>query len=575
MTERRSLLDLDVEKVRFSLERRLMASLAAEPGFSVQRHARVPADAAIVRRQLLAQALRLTESMAGQAYRQAHEAARVLGVEGELELYQSAGRENAALHLVRSPILLEIQGRMLGLVDDAAAVALFGHELGHWLAHGPWNEVGATALAALALAEEGRLGVRATMAAGQLAVAREVTADRFGLLATQDLDAALRLEMIATTGLSGDALVWDTRAYLSQCRALMEDTLASGGTAATSSTHPEHGLRAWALWLFSETAEYRALTGQGPGSRTLAEVDGLVEQALGSSRVELGYDVRDEPPAFLAEIALAAAVLVAHADGELAPEELEAIEDAFSERVPGWSALLDPDAALARVHELAPLVRAGGADLGRSLFLLLTHVMGADGVVEPREVQRVLAIGDTLGLAGQFRRWIGDALAAMGAKVAVDELPATPVPLPVHRHEVRDAMQTLGESVARHGQLRLAPRRLLRLSGSAIEDSDARARIERVLWECTWSASRRSPTRGSTSWCCCAAPTRPRRPPGSPSRRSTPRARRSSPRSRGCVTSSSTATGAAPPCACACSGPRGCSTCTGSRRCAPAQPSGR
>lgn len=482
MTDRRSLVDLDVEKLRFSLERRLAASLEAEPGFALQRGAQVPSEPAVVRRRLVAQALRLTETMAAQAHGQAREAARVLGVRGELELYQSAGRENAALHLVKAPILLEIQGRMLGLCDDGAAIALFGHELGHWLAHGPWNELGATALAALSLAEQGLLDVRATLAAGQLAVAREITADRFGLLAAQDLDAALRLEMIATTGLSGDALVWDTKAYLAQCRALMDETLASGSTAATSATHPEHGLRAWALWLFSETAEYRALTGQGSGARTLVDVDALLEEALGSARIELGYDPRDEPPAFLAELALAGAVLVARADGEVAPEELEAIEDAFAERVPGWAELLDPEVALARFHALVGLVRAGGPDLGRSLFLQLSHVMGADGVVEPREVQMVLAIGDALGLAGQFRRWLGDALPAMGAEgVAVEALPAATIPLPVRRDEVRDALAALSESVARHGQLRLAPRRLLRISGSEIEDADARARIERVL----------------------------------------------------------------------------------------------
>lgn len=481
MPERRTLLDFDVETVRLPLERRLLAVLESEPGFAQQRRARVPSDPAVVRRRLLAQGLRLTESMAVQAHQQAREAARVLGVRGELELYQRAGRENPALHLVRAPILLELQDRLLGLLDEGAAIALFGHELGHFLAHGPSTELGATLVTALAMAEQGLLGARATLAAGQLAVARELTADRVGLLATQDLEAALRLELVAITGLRGEALAWDTKAYLAQCRALMEATLASDGAAATASTHPEHGLRAWALWLFAETAEYRALTGQGPGTRALAEVDALVERALGGTRIELGYDVRDEPPAFLAEVALAGAVLVAHADGELLPEELEAIEDAFAERVPRWAELLDPDVALARFHVLAGLVRAGGPDLARALFLLLVHVMGADGVVEAREAERVLAIGEALGVAAEFRRWLGGALAAMAAPLDVQALPAGVVPLPVRRDEVRDALAALGESVARHGQLRLAPRRLLRLAGSAIEDADARARIERVL----------------------------------------------------------------------------------------------
>ncbi len=480
MTERRPLSTLDVETVRFSLERTLASILDAEPGFALHRSAYVPRDPAAIRRRLLAQALRLTESMAATAYGQAYEAANVLGVEGSIELYQSSGRENAALHLVKAPILLEIQGRMLSLVDQGAAIALFGHELGHYLAHGPWHELGATALAGSALSQQGLLSPRGTLAAAQLVVAREITADRFGLLATQDLDAALRLEMAATTGLSGEALSWDTTAYLEQCRELMEQTLALGD-AAEATTHPEHSLRAWALWLYWETAEFHALTGQGPGTRALAEVDARIAKALGEAPMELGYDVRDEPPAFLAECALAGAVLVANADGEVAPEELDAMENAFADRVPGWSELLDPDVALERFYETGGLVRAGGADLARTLFLLLAHVMGADDVIDAREVQMVLSIGEALGCGAEFRRWVRPVVEAAGAPLEIETMPTVAVPLPVRRDEVRDALEALGESVARRGQTRITPRRLLRLAGSATDDVDARTRVGQVL----------------------------------------------------------------------------------------------
>ncbi|MCH9687399.1 MAG: DUF4011 domain-containing protein [Deltaproteobacteria bacterium] len=480
MSERRPLATLDVETVRFSLERSLAAILDAEPGFALHRKSQVPRDPATIRRRLLAQALRLTESMAATAYAQAHEAANMLGVKGTIELYQSSGRENAALHLVETPILLEIQGRMLSLVDDGAAVALFGHELGHYLAHGPWHELGATALAGAALAQQGLLSARGVLAAGQLVVAREITADRVGLLAAQDLDAALRLEMAATTGLSGSALSWDTKAYLEQCTELMEQTLAEGD-AAMATTHPEHSLRAWAVGLFWETAEFQTLTGRGPGTRTLADVDARITQALGNAPLELGYDARDQPPAFLAECALAGSVLVAHADGEVAPEELDAIEDAFADRVPGWAELLDPQVARERFHETGGLVRAGGPDLARSLFLLLSHVMGADDVIDPREVEMVLAIGEALGRGAEFRRWIGPMVRANGSTLDVEQLQPAAVSLPVRRDEVDDALEALSESVARRGETKMTPRRLLRLAGATADEADVRARLEDAL----------------------------------------------------------------------------------------------
>ncbi|MGK4455697.1 hypothetical protein, partial [Klebsiella pneumoniae] len=61
------------------------------------------------------------------------------------------------------------------------------------------------------------------------AIARELTADRFGLLACRDLDAALRLEMRSAAGRSASSVRFDTDAYLRQCRVVAEEIIARGG----------------------------------------------------------------------------------------------------------------------------------------------------------------------------------------------------------------------------------------------------------------------------------------------------------------------------------------------------------
>jgi RecA/RadA recombinase len=476
----RALTNLDPETIRFSLERTLVGQLEASDDFARHRKALVPADPEKVRRRLLGDALRLTESMAPAAYRHAREALRILGATGELELYQSSGRENAAVHLVQTPILLEIQGRLLSLLDDGSGPALFGHELGHYLAHGPWTPMGATSFVGVTLAQHDLLRAGQRDLARRLSVAREVTADRFGLLACQDLHAALRLEMIATTGLAGDALTWDTTAYLAQCQEVMDATV-NAGQEALASTHPEHSLRAWAVWLFSETDVYRGLTGQGSGTRTLADVDALIESVLHAHGDDSVFDTRDEPPQFLLECALACAVLVAHADGEVAPEELEAIEDAFGRTVPGWSEFLDLDVARERFYETGGLVRTGGTDLARRLFLLMSHVMGADDVVDPREVQMILSIGEALGFATQFRAWIVPAVEALGGKVDVETQTPVAIPLPARRGEIREALAAFCDGVQRQGQARISPRRLLRIAGAEVGDQAAIERVEGML----------------------------------------------------------------------------------------------
>ena len=181
------------------------------------------------------------------------------------------------------------------------------------------------------------------------------------------------------------------------------------------------------------------------------------------------------------ECALACAVIVARADGDLCPEELDAIEDVFARVVPGWSELLDLDVAHARFYETGGMVRAAGPDLIRSLFLLLTHVMAADDVVDGRELEMVLAIGEALGVRAQFRVWLLPVIEAMGVEIEIDALDVSTIPLPVREREVTDALEALCESVQRRGELQVSPRRLLRLVGKPEASDEALAEVAALL----------------------------------------------------------------------------------------------
>jgi hypothetical protein len=132
-----ALAGLDIEQVRVAHEHAFANAVEAHPYFAgIARRLREP-DAAGERRRLMAESLRLSAAMAPEAHRLAQLAQHVLGVTGTLELYQRSGPENAAMHLVAQPILLEIHGSLLPRLDAGALLALFGHELGHYLAHGP------------------------------------------------------------------------------------------------------------------------------------------------------------------------------------------------------------------------------------------------------------------------------------------------------------------------------------------------------------------------------------------------------------------------------------------------------
>ncbi|MFT3848866.1 MAG: hypothetical protein QM739_09360 [Propionivibrio sp.] len=457
---------LDIESIRFRGEMDYADTLRQLPGVDALA-AKISSDPVRVRRSLMARSLLLSEGMAPNLYRVAREIATRFGIDEPIEIFQAAGAENAAMHSVRSPVLMEVQGRMLSLLDDDTLAALLGHELGHYLAHGEGNPHRGPTLAAMTILHGGTASDSLMLAAQRLSMAQELTADRVGLLACSGLDAALRLEMVVVTGLPAETLTWDTQAYLVQSRDLMEATLAEGETAEGNS-HPEHSLRTWALWLFSESDLYQQLTGQGSGTRTLADVDALLLQVLGRPQLDVGIPTMlEDPPVEVHECALAACVLVATADGEFHDLEMQAIERVFASLVPHWRDYLDPERALAEFQRLAPMIMASGPRLQRSLFSVLVHVLAVDGECSPEEVEVIIAIGGALGCRNLFVELLPAVLAHFG--LDMNEALARPersIPMPPRGSEVDDALTVYFQGVVRRAGGQVSLRRLLRMVGA-------------------------------------------------------------------------------------------------------------
>ncbi|MFT7623691.1 MAG: hypothetical protein ACI9WU_002874, partial [Myxococcota bacterium] len=475
----------DVERVRFSGERDAASGMRGDVWLQdliLAAESRGAPDATRVRRQLLARSLRLTEGMAPDAWSAARAAAEALGVERSLEIYQAAGAENAAIHLVDQPVLLEIRGRLLSLLDQPSTIAVFGHELGHWLAHGPSSPDGPLGMVVGAALELPNVPEHARERASKLSMAREITADRFGLLACGGLDPALRLEMAATTGLSAGELTWDTAAYLEQCKALIEQMDESGDTAR-GVTHPEHGLRAWAMWLFSESDVYLELTTQGPGTRPIDEVNEAINKVLGASPTEglTNSALMLDPIPEVHECALASAALVALADNELSEEEALAIEGVFAHLVEDWQRYLDYDNALEAFSDTAWVVIHGGVSQQRAVFQVLIHVLAADGKVEPSEINMICSIGDALRCGTLYRAMLTPVLKTLGEEVPELSAEVRPIAMPARSDEAEAALEIFLKGVVRRRGGEASPRRLYRLLGDTEGTEKSREIIARLL----------------------------------------------------------------------------------------------
>jgi hypothetical protein len=452
---------LDVDAIRVRFERELAERLERVAGpLSLG-----PRDDVAIRRTVLASTVRLSPAMAPRAASIAEDARRTLGVDGEIELFQRNGPENASMHGCERPILLELHGRMLPLLDDGALLSVMGHELGHYLAHGPRApHRNAHVLTALLHAPDG-VSDELLFLLRALSHFREFTADRFGLLACQDVGAALRVFMVLEASDAGDVLTYDVDAYLAQCRELVESSLRRPDLIQ-GVTHPESPLRGYAIQLFSETTLYRQLTGKGPGTRDVREIDELILRFVGfGDRVpSIEPPSFDERPAELVECALAAAVLVAWADGELADEEADLIQRELGASVPRWQELLDQTAARDRFHETAPVVAAFGRELLHPLFQLLTRVMFADGVVDARELGAIRSIGAYFGCEDEWLSLLAVTLRTHG--VSLPDVAPLPLPLPPRASEVREVVDLFFRGIARRGDANVTLRRLLKLAGA-------------------------------------------------------------------------------------------------------------
>jgi hypothetical protein len=152
----------------------------------------------------------------------------------------------------------------------------------------------------------------------------EVSADRAGLLACRDLNAAVSALIKITTGLGADDIRFDLQAFLRQ---FTEITEKGPSMNETMSTHPLFLLRIRALFMFSNAIEYQNCIGHlGKGSQTLEEADrGIIRDLRKISGLSLD-EVNDE---LITNILILASFAVFTADGKFSKEEQEFFQDAF------------------------------------------------------------------------------------------------------------------------------------------------------------------------------------------------------------------------------------------------------
>lgn len=340
--------------------------------------------------------VRLDDAMAERIHRVARVAADRLGATEAYALYltPSVRLLTAQAMLREKPFAIRLVGPVAGVLDDAALAMLIGHEIGHWMSHGPGATPPSLALDAWA---HGATHYLACLCV----VACELTADRFALVAGNgELEAAVRLDVAVSTLDSPAALGLRELEYLERLRRRVER--GEDEILSTATGYPTSAFRLYATWLFWRSDAHRELTGNGPGDLTLREVDAMLRAAC-TARIAWPTakdGLRDPserlpPKGFVGDARVDAALDAAASAIDRATSMADYLRDAATSALSSVERFLDDDHARrdasARRDEAAPTVTSTDAPTD-----------------EPDEIER------------RFRALEGGAPAAVNTEAKVD-----------------------------------------------------------------------------------------------------------------------------------------------------------
>ena len=221
-----------------------------------------------VRLELLGSAVKVDERQFARLHRQLSDCCRVLDVNGAPELFVSADPNPNAVTIGMDKPGIVVTSGLVQLLDDEEMGFVLGHELGHAISgHAVYQTLLLRLLAltgVLGAVPGGALGLRAIAAAlMEWARKAELSADRAGLLATQDPALAFRVHMKLASG--GHLEDLDTTSFFAQGREyaesgdLRESVLRMLLVEARS--HPFAVVRATELRSWVDSGGYTAVLG--------------------------------------------------------------------------------------------------------------------------------------------------------------------------------------------------------------------------------------------------------------------------------------------------------------------------
>jgi hypothetical protein len=352
---------------------------------------------------------RISKRLAPRLYRICKSVQRSLAFKEPLEFFVVSSSEiNCSavprVEDTRNHLVL-INSELLERFDDGELRFVLGHEIGHLMS----RSADLQRIISFVFPEGSELPQVFSNKVELWHKLAELSADRYGFIASPDLGTCVRAFIKMASGLNASRLTFDPVAYIEEMDRVIEYFRKEPATI--HSAHPINPIRVKALQHFSESGLYRAVAAGKPlaeDADLTAKVGNLLDLLL-----QVGHTDLDT---WRQQFIVSGGLLVAGLDGVLNPDEMDRIVGPLAYFTPEPRTYVQEVLDGGRVQELflqsvAKILEMNPGER-YSMFAFLIDLVLADQEIDPREVDVLFAIGQSaFGLARQeIAQQIGEAI---------------------------------------------------------------------------------------------------------------------------------------------------------------------
>jgi Zn-dependent protease with chaperone function/uncharacterized tellurite resistance protein B-like protein len=327
--------------------------------------------------------LKVEKELLSDFYELCHDVKRKLQYEEDVDFYitgdSSVNAFSVAAENEGEPHIVNINSALFGLMSKDELRFVIGHELGHLIN----KDTALTRLIHFVFPPNAEVPVTLQYKIRLHEQLAELVADRYGYMATENLDVCVTAFFKLASGLDLGRMNVSIEALIADNNRRLNYFLNDRGVSRAS--HPVNPIRVQALNLFAT-------------AKSKQELDNGMEELI-SILLKVGCNELDE---HTAKFIATAGLIVANSDGEVSKEEVEQIIQSlaglkifprkFLDEIAGGDVIATFNESVGNILEINPGMRDG-------MLKYMIHIVLSDKIIAKEEVDMIYKFGNSIGLS--------------------------------------------------------------------------------------------------------------------------------------------------------------------------------